>query len=104
MSQPDLLQQVERQLALHALGDHGQPEVPGQVDDRPHDRQVARVGRHALHEGAVDLDLVHRQPAQVGQRRVAGAEVVDRQPYAEVAQPVQRRQRRGRGRRPRRPR
>ena len=40
-------------------------------------------------EAAVDLDLLHRQPLQVGQRRVAGAEVVDREPHPELAQVVQ---------------
>jgi hypothetical protein len=56
------------------------------------DREVARVRRHALHEAVVDLDLVHRQLAQIGQRRRTGAEVVDGEADAEVAQPVERRQ------------
>ena len=37
-------------------------------------------------ERAVDLELVHVEAAQVGQRRVAGAEVVDGQGDAELAQ------------------
>src|SRR3712207_8161034 len=40
-----------------------------------------------------DLHLVDGQPLEVGQGRVAGAEVVDRQPDAEVAQFVQQRDR-----------
>ena len=52
---------------LDTLGHDGQAEVPGDVDHRSHDRQVARVGRHALYERAVDLDLVNGKPAQIGQ-------------------------------------
>ena len=37
-------------------------------------------------EGLVDLDLVDLERAEVRQRRVAGAEVVDRDPEAEVAE------------------
>ena len=47
---------------------------------------VGRVGAHALDEGAVDLDLADRQGPQVRQRRVAGAEVVEREPDAQVAE------------------
>ena len=43
--------------------------------------------QHRRDEGPVDLQLVDRHLAQVGQRGVAGAEVVDRQARAEVAQP-----------------
>ena len=41
---------------------------------------------HRRHEGAVDLELVERERAEVGQRRVARPEVVDRDPHAERAQ------------------
>ena len=34
----------------------------------------------------VDLELVDRQPLQVAERRVAAAEVVDREPHAELAE------------------
>ena len=37
-------------------------------------------------EGAVDLDLVEREAAQIAQRRIAGAEIVERDPDAERAQ------------------
>ena len=48
-----------------------------------------RVAHHAHHERLVDLELVQRQPAQVGERRIAGAVVVDRQLAAERAQALQ---------------
>ena len=38
----------------------------------------------ALHEGLVDLHEGQRQAAQVGERRVAGAEVVEADLHAEV--------------------
>ena len=55
----------------------------GQLDHRVD--HGARVGAvlHVLHEAAVDLQLLGRQLAQVGQARVAGAEVVDRQVHAQ---------------------
>ena len=40
-------------------------------------------------ERLVDLQLGHGQLPEVGQRRVAGAEVVDRQPHAQVLQAVE---------------
>ena len=42
--------------------------------------------RHLAHEGLVDLDRVEGEALQVGQRRIAGAEIVERQAGAEVAQ------------------
>jgi hypothetical protein len=42
---------------------------------------------HALDEGAVDLHLVQRQPPQVRQARPAGAEVVERERHAQLAEP-----------------
>ena len=48
----------------------------------------------SMDEAAVDLQLLGRQLAQVGQARVAGAEVVDRQVRAELAQSAEGRLRR----------
>ena len=47
-----------------------------------------RLGRgsSAAHEALVDLDLVERRLLQIAERRVAGAEVVERQPHAERLQ------------------
>jgi hypothetical protein len=57
-----------------------------EVDGGPHDHRVAVAGRHLADEGAVDLELVHRQGLQVRHRGVAGAEVVDRQAHPEGVQ------------------
>ena len=62
----------------------------GQLDDRVDDR--ARVGAvlEVHHEAAVDLQLLGRQLAQIAQARIAGAEVVDRQVHAGLAEPAER--------------
>ena len=44
------------------------------------------VHQHIAHKGPVDLQLVQRQALQVGQRRIAGAEVVQREAQAMLLQ------------------
>ena len=70
-------QRLALRLGLDALGHHGQPERRGHRRDRLDQRRGARVLRHPGHERAVDLQRVEREALQVGQRRVAGAEVVE---------------------------
>ena len=65
--------------------------MPAEVDDGPDDGDVLAALAQRRDEAAVDLDLLHREALEVGQRRVPGAEVVDREADAEVAQPVQQR-------------
>ena len=84
-----LAQAVGDLLGLDALGDDLEAQVPREVDRRAHDRRVVVVVGHPEDERAVDLHLVQRQALEVGQRRLALAEVVERQADAEVAQPVQ---------------
>ena len=60
-----------------ALGDQSQAERVGEQDRRADDSRGPRVLGHARDEGLVELELVDRQLAQVGQRRVARTEVVD---------------------------
>ena len=61
-----------------------------EVDGGAHDGGAVPIGRHVDHERLVDLDLPHREPLQVGQRGVAGPEVVDRDLDAGRLQPLQR--------------
>ena len=61
-------------------------QVQGGVGDQPA-RHVVDVRRH---ERAVDLELVDRELAQVGQRRQAGAVVVQGQADADAAEQAQR--------------
>ena len=58
----------QRGAVLDALGDDLQTEIVAEVDRRAHDDQVALVLEHRRDERAVDLELVDRHLAQVGQR------------------------------------
>lgn len=72
-------EQVELVLGLHACGDRDQPQAVAQVDQGARDGGVARVARQAAYQRAVELDAAQRQAFQAGQRRGAGAVVVERE-------------------------
>ncbi|MCY1183947.1 hypothetical protein D9M73_246030 [compost metagenome] len=75
--------------ALQALGNHLAPKGPGQTDHRPGQRQIVMVMEDVAHEGLVDLDGAGRQALEVAQRRVAGAEIVQRETHAQLLAGVQ---------------
>ena len=77
-------QPLELHVVLDALGQGEQSERPSELDERVDER--GRVGRavHLRDERPVDLEHVHRELPEVGQRRVAGAEVVDGDEDAEL--------------------
>jgi hypothetical protein len=50
---------------------------------------VVGAGDQAGDERAIDLQLVDRQAAQVAERRVAGAEIVDDDPHAHLVQALE---------------
>ena len=77
---------MELAARLDPLGDRDQAERVGEADEVGGDRRVLGVVLDALDERAVDLDHVDREAAQLAERREAGAEVVDRDPHAEVVQ------------------
>ena len=77
---------------LDAFGHRAQPELAGHAEAGCEDRTARRIGVRAVHEAAVDFQLVEGDVAQLRERRVAGAEVIDRQPVALQAQPGQRRE------------
>src|SRR3990167_224043 len=52
---------------LHALGDDLQLEAARHADDGAHDGGIIRVADDVAHERLVDLELVHREPLEVGQ-------------------------------------
>ena len=68
------------------LGDAAEVEHAGQADDRGRESALPIVAVNAVDEPLVDLEDVDRQLEDVAQRRVPGAEVVDRDPDAELAQ------------------
>ncbi len=59
----------------------------GQGDGRLDHDQVGTIVAHRLDEALVDLDLGRRHLLEIVERRQAGAIIVDRDPYAKVAQP-----------------
>ncbi len=75
---------------LDSLGDDERIERVGEVDGSADDGIAARVVREVRDEAPVELDLLERQPVEVRERRVARAEVVDRESCACSREPVQR--------------
>ena len=73
-------------LVLDPLGDDLQAERVRELDDGVDDRPGVGAVLEVHDEAAVDLQLLGRELAQVGQARVAGAEVVDREVRAELAE------------------
>ena len=67
---------LSRVLVLDPLGDHGEAQAVGELDDRAKDR-LGMGPVHVRDERAVDLQGVERQPAEARERRIADAEVVD---------------------------
>src|SRR6185312_965423 len=59
------------------LGDGGQLQAAGEVDDGSDQGDLAVVAVVGGHQRPVDLEDVDGQVAEVRQRRVTGAEVVD---------------------------
>src|SRR5262245_58022762 len=74
-------------LVLHPFGHRLDVEPAGEVDQRLHESTVVGGARDVLHERAVDFHDVHAELAQIAERGVAGAEIVDRDFAAEVLQP-----------------
>ena len=64
---------------LDSLGDEVETEGVAEVDDPFQKHEVGSTGVDRVGEAAVDLDDVDREALQVGERRVAGAEVVERE-------------------------
>lgn len=71
---------------LNALGDDTEAKTVRQLDGGGNQGGGAGVMGHGDHEGVVELDLVDGQVAQIRQRAVTGAEVVDGDPDTDVAQ------------------
>ena len=77
-------------LGLDAFGDDCHVQAVAQRRDRAYDRRGVAVTVNVAHERAVDLDLAERKRAQVADRRIADAEIVEQDAYAERPQRVQR--------------
>src|SRR2546425_571309 len=71
-------QELELLRRLDTLGEHPQAQRVPERDDRLRDRRAAAAVGRLDHERPVDLQGVDRQPREVAEARVAGAEVVHR--------------------------
>src|ERR1019366_10444085 len=65
------LEEAALRLGLDPFGDDGEAEALGQRDDRVRDRRVVGPAGQVAYDRAVDLDLVERQPREIGERRIA---------------------------------
>ena len=79
-------QEAQLPLRLDPFGDHPDAEAVRQADDRGDDRAVLLADLEVGDEAAVDLERVDRELLEVGERGVAGPEVVDGDPYADGAE------------------
>jgi hypothetical protein len=70
---------------FHAFGNHAAAERDRQAHHAVQNRQVFRVDQHVAHKTLVDLEHARGQVAQVVERRVAGAEIVEGKRHADLA-------------------
>jgi hypothetical protein len=72
-------------LRLHAFGDGRDVEALRERDHRADDRQrLTAAARCGTDKAAVDLDRGKAGAAEIAQRRVANAEIIEAQAYAKV--------------------
>ena len=82
---------VELLARFHALDRDAEVERARDRNDAGDERAVFGAGGEVVHERAVDFQFVDRQPAQVTEARIAGAEVVDHEQRPGAApQPLER--------------
>ncbi|HXX68903.1 MAG TPA: hypothetical protein VEK07_17075 [Polyangiaceae bacterium] len=74
---------------LHSFGDDCEAQTPGHGYDGVANGNVVRVARNAEDERTIDLQDVNRKPLQIPERRVARAEIVDRDANPHLAQSEQ---------------
>jgi len=77
-------QQLPGLPVLDALRHHLESEIMAERDRRPDDRFAPMIDRHRDHELPVDLHRVHRKRREIPERRVPGAEVIDRNDEPEL--------------------
>src|SRR4051812_16165022 len=72
---------------LDSLGDDVEIQALRELDDRADDGGCVPLRRQLADDGAIDLDLGDRQARQLGERGMAGSEVVDDDADAAVGKP-----------------
>src|SRR6266446_1042046 len=77
---PELLQLLK---ILHSLGYDLHRENACQIDNGGYDRRNLRDSMDGGHEGAVDLQSLHREPTEGTERGIAGTEIIDAKGHAQ---------------------
>ena len=67
---------------FHAFGNDREAQRVAEGNDGLRNDLALDVGHHVADEGAIDLQLVNGQAAEVGQRGIAGSKIVDRELHA----------------------
>jgi hypothetical protein len=67
-------------LLFNPLGDHGHIQGVRQTNNGIDDRLAFRIQIHPRDEGLIDLQSIKMQRAQVTERRIPGAEIVESDP------------------------
>ena len=80
---------IELGFGFNPLGCRCHAQAAAQGDDGLDDLEIGVRRPHILDERAVDLDLVEGKRPQVGERGIAGSEIVHRNAYAHGAQGVE---------------
>src|SRR5581483_10061478 len=86
----ELPQALRLRRMLDALRHGRQAERIREAQDRVDERLVRILADELVHERLRNLQRLDRELREPAQRRVARAEVVDRQPHSEVTQPPHR--------------
>src|SRR6266702_2555831 len=71
---------------LDTLCDHLDVEMSCHGNDCTDNRKITHIRHQVADETAVDLDVIHPPALQVGEARVAGPEIVNRNPHTQLAQ------------------
>ena len=82
-------QDLELLLGLDAFGGGDHAEARAEAHHGADDGDAIVLLAQFADEGAVDLDLVEGEAAQIAERRIAGAEIVHADAHAELAQLMQ---------------
>ena len=76
-------QEMQLPFVFNTLGSDGEMETPCHLNNRRSDRLFVAVSMQVVDEAAIDLELADWKLLEVAQARVAGAEVIDCELYAQ---------------------
>ena len=88
-----LTQRIQLLVRFHTFGSCCDPARIGYPDHRLHDGKRILILSNLFGKAAINLDLINRKALQIGERGVAGAEIVHRDPHADAPKLIQDRHR-----------